>query len=218
MNTTKTKGVKKVVPIIIVGDSQYDMTPAYIEGALAFRKSISWKSNPYREGSANHQSWEYGHVHESAGEHIRFGLDTLQSQLDLWKEDPLVPRDPDGGVNRAWYAKSLDFLNNLHSLSTREAERARLMLELDAKLLKSQDPLQLVFEWVKTGHIDKSVFKALIEGIQSRECDPARVLEWMHSDDRKPANLAFTAGPERQAAYWIEIGQAALPARRSMKP
>lgn len=37
--------------------------------------------------------------------------------------------------------------------------------------------------------------------------DASRVLEWMRDPNRKPAQLAFTHGPERQAAYWIEIAQ-----------
>lgn len=39
------------------------------------------------------------------------------------------------------------------------------------------------------------------------QCDTARVLEWMRTPNRKAAQLAFTEGPERQAAYWIEIAQ-----------
>ena len=42
--------------------------------------------------------------------------------------------------------------------------------------------------------------------------DAARVLEWMRTPNRKPANLAFTEGPERQAAYWVEIGQQEMQA------
>lgn len=38
-------------------------------------------------------------------------------------------------------------------------------------------------------------------------CDTARVLEWMRTPNRKAAQFAFTEGPERQAAYWIEIAQ-----------
>lgn len=34
--------------------------------------------------------------------------------------------------------------------------------------------------------------------------DAARVIEWARSNPRRPANSAFTAGAERQAAYWIE--------------
>jgi len=30
------------------------------------------------------------------------------------------------------------------------------------------------------------------------------VIAWALATDRKPAANAFTAGPERQAAYWIE--------------
>lgn len=34
--------------------------------------------------------------------------------------------------------------------------------------------------------------------------DAARVIEWATDPNRKPSHIAFTAGPERQAAYWIE--------------
>ena len=37
--------------------------------------------------------------------------------------------------------------------------------------------------------------------------DASRVLEWMRAPNRKTAQLAFTHGPEHQAAYWIEIAQ-----------
>lgn len=43
--------------------------------------------------------------------------------------------------------------------------------------------------------------------------DASRVLEWMRAPNRKPAQLAFTHGPERQAAYWIEIAQAETGSR-----
>ena len=34
--------------------------------------------------------------------------------------------------------------------------------------------------------------------------DYRRVMEWMYDKDRKPANTAFTEGPERQLAYTVE--------------
>jgi hypothetical protein len=40
--------------------------------------------------------------------------------------------------------------------------------------------------------------------------DAAMVVEWAMTPNRKPAQLAFTAGPERQAAYWIEWVEARL--------
>lgn len=42
---------------------------------------------------------------------------------------------------------------------------------------------------------------------QSEVADAARVIAWATDPNRKRANLAFTAGPERQAAYWIEWAQ-----------
>lgn len=38
--------------------------------------------------------------------------------------------------------------------------------------------------------------------------DAERVIAWARDPNRKPASLAFTAGPERQAAYWIEWAEA----------
>lgn len=38
--------------------------------------------------------------------------------------------------------------------------------------------------------------------------DAGRVLAWAQETPRRPANAAFTAGPERQAAYWIEWSEA----------
>ena len=41
--------------------------------------------------------------------------------------------------------------------------------------------------------------------------NPLRVIEWAKSNPRKPATIAFTDGPERQAAYWIEWALENLP-------
>lgn len=35
--------------------------------------------------------------------------------------------------------------------------------------------------------------------------DTERILSWLNDPNRKPANLAFTAGEERQVAYWMEM-------------
>ena len=37
--------------------------------------------------------------------------------------------------------------------------------------------------------------------------DSQRVLSWMQDPLRKPANVAFTEGDERQAAYLIELAE-----------
>ena len=44
--------------------------------------------------------------------------------------------------------------------------------------------------------------------------DAARVIEWATSTPRKAAVHAFTEGPERQAAYWIEWAEARVVNRR----
>lgn len=35
--------------------------------------------------------------------------------------------------------------------------------------------------------------------------DTERLLSWLNDPNRRPANLAFTAGEERQVAYWMEM-------------
>lgn len=45
------------------------------------------------------------------------------------------------------------------------------------------------------------------------ELDTSRVLAWMRETPRRPANTAFTDGPERQCAYLIEMADAALRER-----
>lgn len=69
------------------------------------------------------------------------------------------------------------------------------------------------------GGLGMSILKELMDAApqpaQEQNVDAARVLEWMHSKPRKAAQLAFTEGPDRQAAYWIEIAQAELPTHRT---
>ncbi len=48
--------------------------------------------------------------------------------------------------------------------------------------------------------------------------DAARVIAWARDPERKPANSAFTDGPERQAAYWIEWAQSQAPAPAHTTP
>jgi hypothetical protein len=53
-----------------------------------------------------------------------------------------------------------------------------------------------------------------LEGVaKPTDAEADRVLAWARSRPRKPAMLAFTAGPERQAAYWIEWAWANPPPR-----
>lgn len=38
----------------------------------------------------------------------------------------------------------------------------------------------------------------------NKHADADRIIEWVKDPKRKPANTAFTEGPERQIAYLIE--------------
>lgn len=89
---------------IVLSDTIYEMSPAYIEGARAMRAGISWHFNPHRDGSQSHDDWDYGHTHEAAGEHFRFGLDLIEAAATgaSYEEDGAVPRDTDHNVDQAW--------------------------------------------------------------------------------------------------------------------
>jgi hypothetical protein len=54
---------------LIIGDTEYTLTPAYIEGALDYRASIPYWSNPYRDGTQKYYDWVDGHVNDSEDAH-----------------------------------------------------------------------------------------------------------------------------------------------------
>lgn len=100
---------------LVVHDSEYSMTKNYREGALAFRRSVPWSCNPHRHGSQAHQDWDYGHVHDSAGEHFRFGLDLLKAPLkgSRFEMDEKVPRIEGGDVDPSWHAQQVKELTRV---------------------------------------------------------------------------------------------------------
>ena len=57
----------------------------------------------------------------------------------------------------------------------------------------------------------QAIERRLMEQYQAKveQADAARVIAWAREQPRRPAATAFTAGPERQAAYWIEWAEAA---------
>lgn len=92
---------------LVVGDSLYEMSKAYRDGASALRDGVSFKHNPHRKtDSQEHYDWECGHSNEAEGEHIRFGIDVITAPLNgrMFEIDEAVPRDADFCVDMAWYA------------------------------------------------------------------------------------------------------------------
>jgi len=70
-----------------------------------------------------------------------------------------------------------------------------------------EDDRTMVEAGISPGDLTRAINLAIseIERFRSFEiADAARVIEWASTPNRLPANTAFTAGPERQAAYWIE--------------
>lgn len=95
---------------IVVHDSEYLMNKSYREGAMAFRHSVPWSCNPYRDGTSAYDGWDSGHVNESAGEHFRFGQDLVMAPLTgaRFEMDDKVPRIQGGDVEPRWAQEQLD--------------------------------------------------------------------------------------------------------------
>jgi hypothetical protein len=89
---------------LVIHDTVYGMTPAYREGGEAMRRRVPHQCNPHRPGSQAHADWDYGHTHEAADEHLRFGLDLLtdKARAKIFEMDPEVPRDQHGEVDEDW--------------------------------------------------------------------------------------------------------------------
>lgn len=85
---------------LLCGDTLYDLTPAYIAGALALRRNTPHWANPYSDDSQEADDWDYGHTNEAAHEHHRFGLDLIHLAPEGTEigEDASIPRDPHGNV------------------------------------------------------------------------------------------------------------------------
>lgn len=54
---------------LLVGDTLYDLTEAYRNGARACRTETPFWANPHRDGSQRHADWAAGHDNEAAGLH-----------------------------------------------------------------------------------------------------------------------------------------------------
>lgn len=89
---------------LVIHDTVYAMTPAYLNGAKAMRARVSHHCNPHRLGSQAHADWGDGHTHEAGHEHLRFGLDLLAEKTrgKSFEMDSEVPRDEDGNVDESW--------------------------------------------------------------------------------------------------------------------
>lgn len=61
-------------PSLLHGDTEFQLTPAYVAGAEAFRARIPYTANPHKEASPKHQEWDAGHENEGAGLHKGLNL------------------------------------------------------------------------------------------------------------------------------------------------
>ena len=78
--------------LLVYNTYEYQMTKAYIDGALAMREGKSYHMNPYRSDSQYYMDWDNGHTHESACMHFIDGEDILSLDktgiIFHWPEDP----------------------------------------------------------------------------------------------------------------------------------
>ena len=71
---------KRKVNQLLIGDTLYDLTEAYRNGARACRAETPFWANPHRDGSQRHADWAYGHDHEAAGLHkVSVSLDVIEA-------------------------------------------------------------------------------------------------------------------------------------------
>lgn len=94
---------------ILIGDTLYDLTQAYVSGAQALRRDVPYSCNPHRHGSQRHTDWSLGHENESAKEHLRFNRDLLAApnRGTIFEEDPDRPRNAQGEIASDWYEAQL---------------------------------------------------------------------------------------------------------------
>lgn len=86
---------------LVIHDTIYEINDAYIRGAHDARRNVPYHCNPYRYGTQQADDWDYGHTHEFAHEHTRFGLDVITApptgrEFDM---DPDIPRDASGNAD-----------------------------------------------------------------------------------------------------------------------
>lgn len=89
---------------IVIGDGEYRMTQAYLNGAQALRSGVPYTCNPHARGTQAHEDWSWGHTHEAEGEHFRFGQDMVVAKRNgsRLEADPKVPRDENGSPQEGW--------------------------------------------------------------------------------------------------------------------
>lgn len=94
---------------LICGDTEYTLTQAYRDGAMAMRRQTPHFANPFRDGTQSAEDWDQGHTNEAAGEHVRFGTDVISARPRgaVFADDTDIPRLPCGDVDETWYRTAL---------------------------------------------------------------------------------------------------------------
>jgi len=65
---------------LLIGDTLYELTDAYRNGARACRAETPFWANPHRDGSQRHADWAAGHDNEAAGHHrVTVALDAIEA-------------------------------------------------------------------------------------------------------------------------------------------
>jgi hypothetical protein len=65
---------------LLCEDTVYDLSRAYIAGALACRGNIPFWANPHRDGSQSNADWAAGHDNEAASLHRVGTIDVLEAR------------------------------------------------------------------------------------------------------------------------------------------
>jgi len=63
--------------ILLIGDTQYEVSDAYRDGALAMRARTPSVCNPHPGDTQFADDWSYGHDNEAEGVHSVKGVDVI---------------------------------------------------------------------------------------------------------------------------------------------
>lgn len=77
------KGGKIETPVLVIGDTAYELTEAFCEGALACYARVPYNvGNPYSDEDDRHEEWNYGHEIAGADKEDNCGVEFTKEQAE----------------------------------------------------------------------------------------------------------------------------------------
>jgi hypothetical protein len=157
---------------LLIGDTLYELTEAYRNGARACRAETPFWANPHRDGSQRHADWAAGHDNEAAGHHrVTVTLDAIEAapaglELIAPEEEVLEPV-PAASAYRAFTAAHDEVVRAVDLIASDPAKHIGIRGALDSLSLDSD-----AF-WDEASRVEAraslDVFRATLpDGLRSR--------------------------------------------------